>query len=187
MTPDTNLRTFYFQKPWFWLFIICGFFLIVTPVISGETLPDQTEPALINFRLVDTEQYSIDHVSLMKAGEYNKDGQSHQYQNIEFSKESGELHWNPCNDNSCSIVSQPTSGGTTGRDELILEVFEINPSVNVDSCYGDTTCERLKGRTRTISGMIEGFFKTGKTYEISIASLKPGIRESFLVTEVHEN
>jgi hypothetical protein len=32
--------------------------------------------------------------------------------------------------------------------------------------------------------MLEGFFKTGKTYRVMVDSLKPGIGESFQVTEI---
>lgn len=184
MISDAQDNWLTHHQRWTGILLVLGCLLLFFPGVNGESSSVQNEPAVITLKLVDTEQYAIDRVYLMKAGEVYKDGQSRQYQNTEFSRESEEITWNPCNDISCSVVSLPTSGGKTGRDELILELFVTNPAIDVDSCYSDTTCERLKGGTCTISGMLEGFFKTGKTYEISVANLKPGIGESYPVREI---
>lgn len=153
---------------------------------SADVPADLNDSSVIILTFTGTDPYDIERVSLMKAGEMYQDGQSHQIQNTEYNYQSKELVWHPCNDLSCSVLSLPTSGGKTGRDELILEITLVHPGIDADSCYGDTTCERLQGKTRTISGMLEGYFKTGKKYEVSISSLKAGIGESFQVIEIVE-
>lgn len=165
---------------------VFSFLICISCVIPAWTdVPvDTGNSSAIILTFTDTYPYEIERVSLMKSGEIYPDGQSHQMQNAKYHHQSTELVWNPCNNKSCSVVSLPSSGGKTGRDQLILEVTLVHPGVQADSCYGDTTCERLKGKTRTISGMLKGFFKTGNVYEVSVSSLKPGIGESFTVNEV---
>ncbi len=167
--------------------ILSLFFCFLCVIPAWTDVPvDTGNSSVIILTFTDSDPYEIERVSLMKSGEIYPDGQSHQMQNAEFHHQSKELVWNPCNDKSCSVVSLPSSGGKTGRDELILEVTLVHPGIQADSCYGDTTCERLQGKTRTISGMLEGFFKTGKVYEVSVSSLKPGIGESFTVSEIQK-
>jgi len=171
------------NHPFSLILIICGFFLLFFPgVCSGEQV-DAGNQSTIVFRLVDIGDNSIDRVSLMKSGESSKDGMTRQEQNIVFDREANEIVWTPCNDNSCRYLSSSTAGGKTGRDELILKIFQSNPAVDVASCHGDETCERLKGGTAVKSGLIDGYFRTGKIYEVSLASLQPGIGESFQVIE----
>jgi hypothetical protein len=152
--------------------------------ISGVMADNPIGSNVITFRLNDIGDYDIQHVSLFKNGESYKDGFLRQAQNIEYNRDAKELIWTPCNDNFCTVPSNPTAGGTTGRDELILTVTLDDPLVNVDSCWGDTTCEKLKGKTITTSGMINGYFKTGKIYDLSIGSLEPGFRQVFQVREI---
>ncbi len=158
----------------------------ITFLITGAYGDDQTKtstPQVVIFKLIDTDGKNIDHVSLMKVGENYKDGNSRQVLSTQFIRDTQELVWTPCNDNSCTYISLPTSGGTTGRDELVLEVALSDPSIDLTTCYADPTCERLRGGTSTMSGMVDGMFKTGKQYEISISSLKPGVKEGYAVSE----
>jgi len=164
------------------LLIISAVFLLVN--IQGVMAYNPIGTNVITFRLNDIGDYNIQHVSLFKNGESYKDGYLRQAQNIEYNRDTKELIWTPCNDNACTVPSNPTAGGTTGRDELILTVTLEDPLVNVDSCWGDTTCEKLKGKTITTSGMINGYLKTGKTYDLSIGSLEPGFRQTFQIAEV---
>ncbi|NLV27801.1 MAG: hypothetical protein GXY48_11675 [Methanomicrobiales archaeon] len=165
--------------------IIIGILILVfcQPVMASD-MSTSIEPATISFLLTDYGEKDILRVSLMKEGESNKNGMSRQYQNIRFDRESGIVEWTPCNDNSCTITSTKTAGGKTGRDQLILEVTFANPSIDVSSCYGVPTCERLRGGTTVKSGMLEGFFKTGMTYSISLDSLKSGIGEAYISTKL---
>ncbi|HWQ66968.1 MAG TPA: hypothetical protein VN372_08870 [Methanospirillum sp.] len=166
------------------ILLICGCILVSFHGVYADQQSISPDPAVITFKLVDTGENTILRASLMKEGEYSKNGQTRQDQQIQFVRETNEIIWNPCNDNSCSVTSLPTAGGTTGRDELILNVIMQNPSVDLSLCHGDTTCERLRGGIVTKSGMVDGFFYTGKTYTISIAGLQPGINQAFPVTEV---
>jgi hypothetical protein len=164
------------------LFIgICALFMFAC---AGADQPESQIPGVITFQLTGSGDDTILWVSLMKEGDSSKNGMVRQDQNIEFNRESSEIQWNPCNDNSCMIFSSPTAGGTTGRDQLILEITLANPAVDVSSCSGDPTCERLKGRTFTKSGMLDGIFYTGKTYTVALDSLQAGFGEAFKVTEV---
>ena len=164
------------------LLILCGVILSGIPgVLGDETIMPQQ--GLITFQFEDIGDNTINRVSLMKTGEYTKDGRAHQTQNITFNRDTNRIIWNPCNDNDCSYASFPTSGGNNGRDELILEVMLSDSEIDLSSCYGDPTCERLKGGTSTKSGMIDGVFKTGKMYRVYLSSLKPGIGQTFTVTE----
>lgn len=158
-------------------------------ILSGITgvsaaVIDDAQPGLIIFQLVDDNNQKIERVSLMKAGEFSKDGRTHQIQNTSFNQENSQVSWNPCNDNECSYASFPTSGGNNGRDELILEITMSDIAIDTSSCYGDPTCERLKGGTSTKSGIINGIFKTGKVYQVFLSSLKPGVGETFTVSEI---
>lgn len=163
--------------------LICGTILISIIGVYGDH-SETAAPQMITFKLVDDEGKNIERVSLSKAGEYYKDGRAHQAENITFNTDTQEILWNPCNDNACSYISLPTAGGNSGRDELNLEIFAQDPSVDVSSCHNNPTCERLQGGTLTKSGVLDGIFYTGRTYEVSIGSLKPGIGESFSVTQV---
>lgn len=170
----------------FWIqsliFGLISLFLLSSGVYAEIMAPE--EPVTISFQLTDFGDNDILRVSLMKEGENFKDGMARQYQNTEFNRESNTLVWTPCNDNACTMASTPTAGGNSGRDQLILEVTFVNPSVDISSCHSDTVCERLRGGTTVKSGMIEGYFKTGKTYSVSLNSLKAGIGESFTVYEI---
>ena len=150
--------------------------------VSGDQ-PIVPQQGLITFQLVDIGELKVERVSLMKAGEYTKDGRAHQIQNITFNKDTCQIIWNPCNDNDCSYASFPTSGGNNGRDELILDIMVSNAGIDTSSCYGDPTCERLKGGTSTKSGMLDGVFKTGKRYNIHLSSLNPGIGQTFTISD----
>ena len=141
------------------------------------------KPALITFELTDLGENEIIRATIMKKGEYGRDGQVRQYQNTDFIRELNEIRYNPCNDNSCYVSSTPTAGGTYGRDELILEVTMQNPEVDVTSCYSNPVCERIKGGVITKSGMIDGIFYTDRRYVISIGSLRDGFGERFEVYE----
>jgi len=166
------------------LLILIGCFVFqITGVYGDEQSKVQISEVVI-FKLTETDGKSIDHVTLMKYGENYKDGNSRQILNTQFNRDTHELVWTPCNDYSCTYISLPTSGGTTGRDELILEVKLSDSSIDLTTCYADPTCERLRGGTSTISGMVDGIFQTGKMYEISINSLKPGIKEGYTVNEI---
>ena len=164
------------------LAICAGMHCIGTGVSAAEYSSDI--PGAITFQLKDFGDATLLHVSLMKEGESYKNGMVRQIQNFEFIRYTHEIRYTPCNDNSCMVFSVPSAGGTTGRDQLILEVTFENPAVDVSSCLGDPTCERLRGGTFTKSGMLDGIFKTGKTYTVSLGSLKAGIGEAFNVTEV---
>ncbi|MDD1730375.1 MAG: hypothetical protein LUQ50_15075 [Methanospirillum sp.] len=168
----------------FSILILGGCLFLLIPGVYGDDQIISPVSQTVILKLIDTGGKTIDHTSLMKSGENYKDGQSRQVQNTWFNHETHELIWTPCNDNPCSYISLPTAGGKTGRDELILELKVSDPTVDVSSCYSDPTCERLKGGTSTVSGILEGIFYTGRTYEVSINSLKPGIREAFQVTEI---
>jgi hypothetical protein len=159
-------------------------FVLGTAGVSGDEIHTAPGNGTVIFLLTDYGDSSIQYVSLMKSGENSKDGMTRQTQNMKFIRESDAVIWTPCNENACMVASSPTAGGTGGRDELILSLTLQNPHVDVRSCYGDPTCERLKGGTSKKSGMIDGIFYTGRMYEISIASLQPGIRETFEVTEI---
>lgn len=135
----------------------------------------------ITFHLSDIGNDEILRVSLMKEGESSKNGMVRQEQAITFNRERNEISWKPCNGNACMIFSSPAAGGKTGRDQLILTITLKNSSVDVSSCHGDITCERLKGAVYTKSGMIDGILYTGKTYTVSVKSLKAGIGESFRI------
>jgi hypothetical protein len=162
------------------ILIITGLVAFIPGVMADNPIGSN----VITFRLNDIGNYDLQHVSLMKNGESYKDGYGRQIQTIEYNRYLKELIWTPCNNNACTVPSNPTAGGTTGRDELILTLTLEDHSINVDSCWGDPTCEKLKGKTVTISGMINGYFKTGKIYDISIGSLEPGFRQAFDVSEV---
>lgn len=166
------------------ILIIAGCFLCLMTGVYGDEQPGTPVPQVVIFKLTDTGGKNIDHVSLMKFGENYKDGNSRQVLTTQFNRDRQELVWIPCNDNACTYISLPTAGGTTGRDELVLEVALSDPSIDLTTCYADPTCERLRGGTSTVSGMIDGMFKTGKVYEISIDSLKPGIKQTYDVKEV---
>lgn len=168
----------------FSLLLICGCILFTISGVFGDEQNRIHTPQTITLKLGDTGLNNIERVSLMKAGEYYKDGRANQNENIEFNRNTQEITWNPCNDNACSYISLPTAGGNSGRDELVLEVFATDPSIDVSSCHDDPTCERLLGGTLTKSGMLDGIFYTGRTYEVSIGSLKPGIGETFQVKEI---
>ena len=162
--------------------------LIFLPVcvqgVCGGSVADSAASGTIQFTLVDLpENTDVYRVSLKKTGSYYKDGRVSQLQNISFIRSSNGIIWNPCNDNSCSYASFPTSGGNSGPDELILEITLINSAIDVGSCHGDTTCERLKGAISSKSGILDGIFKTGRAYEISVASLQPGIGQQYRVSE----
>ncbi|PWR73891.1 hypothetical protein [Methanospirillum lacunae] len=165
------------------ILIIAGCLLCLVSAAYGDE--QQTPlPQVVVFKLTDTGGKNIDHVSLMKFGENYKDGNSRQVLTTQFDRDRQELVWIPCNDNACTYISLPTAGGTTGRDELVLEVALSDPSIDLTTCYADPTCERLRGGTSTVSGMLDGMFKTGKVYEISIDSVKPGIKQTYDVQEV---
>ncbi|WP_181391208.1 hypothetical protein ACKUB1_00155 [Methanospirillum stamsii] len=151
---------------------------------TAETALAADEPAVIRFVLTDYGDKDILRVNLMKEGESSKNGMVRQNQNIKFDRETDTLVWTPCNDNSCTVPSTSTAGGNSGRDQLILEVTFANPSVDIESCHSDTTCERLKGATTVKSGMLEGYFKTGRTYSVSLDSLIPGIGEAYSIVEL---
>lgn len=184
-----NIQTTYFPRNKsgklriFILFLICGSIYTLIPANMGDR-PDQVNPEVITFKLNDIGNYNILRASLMKNGESYKDGLVRQEQNIVFNRDNNEIIWTPCNDNSCAVPSNPTAGGTTGADQLILTVTLENPPLDVSSCYGDPTCEKLKGKTIVKSGMINGYYKTGKKYALSIGSLEPGFRETFQVEEI---
>ncbi|WP_319580418.1 hypothetical protein [uncultured Methanospirillum sp.] len=165
------------------LLTIIGCIIFQITGVYGDEQAETPIPQVVIFKLTDTDGKNIDHVSLMKLGENYKDGNSRQVLSTQFIRDAQELVWTPCNENSCTYISLPTSGGTTGRDELVLEVVLSDPSIDLTTCYADPTCERLRGGTSTISGMVDGMFKTGKQYEISINSLKPGIKEGYIVSE----
>lgn len=152
-------------------------FVSVIPVLADEV--QQEENTQITFRLTDLGDSPILRVALMKEGESSKNGMVRQLQNIAYNSETSEISWSPCNDNSCAYSSTSTSGGNSGRDQLILEITFQNPAVDVSSCHGDPTCERLKGGVYTKSGMLNGIFYTGKTYLVSVDSLQAGIGEAF--------
>jgi len=166
------------------LLMICGCLLFLISGVYGDDQNGVSAPQITVFKLTDTGEKNIERASLMKYGENYKDGNSRQLLTTQYNRYTQELIWTPCNDNACTYISLPTAGGTTGRDELVLEVVLSDPSVDLSSCYNDPTCERLRGGTSTISGMVDGFFKTGKMYEISVDSLKPGIKETYQVTEI---
>ena len=163
--------------------LFCTFILYSASGVSGDEISETAHPGIITFTLTDLGDTAITSVSLMKAGEYFKDGRTNQDQNLSFNRNTNEISWNPCNDNDCSYASFPTSGGNNGRDELILKISLIDPTVDVSSCRADPTCERLRGATSTKSGMLDGIFKTGRSYELSVASLKAGIGQQYVVTE----
>ena len=166
--------------------LLLGIFSLGIVFLFGMVIADAdtTEDSYITFKMTDTGDDDILRVSLMKEGESSKYGMARQEQNIEFLKESGEIRWNPCNDNACMIFSSPTAGGKTGRDQLILTITLSNPRVDLRSCLGDPTCERLKGGIYTKSGMLDGILYTGKTYIVSVSSLKAGIGEAFEMQEM---
>lgn len=151
-------------------------------IVSADA--DDADNSCITFQLTDTGDDDILRISLMKEGESSKNGMARQEQNVEFIRERNEIRWNPCNDNACMIVSSKTAGGKTGRDQLILTITFSNPKVDVRSCSDDPTCERLKGGTYTKSGMLDGILYTGKTYAVSVSSLKAGIGEAFEMQEM---
>ena len=161
------------------LFSLCIVFL--SGIVSADA--DEIDNSLITFHLTDTGDDTILRVSLMKEGESFKNGMARQEQDIEFIRERNEIRWNPCNDNACMVFSSKSAGGKTGRDQLILTITYSNPKVDVTSCSGDPTCERLKGGTYTKSGMLDGILYTGKTYAVSVSSLKAGIGEAFEMQE----
>lgn len=166
--------------------LIMGIFVLIVfiscPNASANT-PGSEKPAIITFELTDFGENEIIRATIMKKGEYGRDGQVRQYQNTDFIRELNEIRYNPCNDNSCYVSSTPTAGGTYGRDELILEVTMQNPEVDVASCYSNPVCERIKGGVITKSGMIDGIFHTDRRYVISIGSLRDGFGERFEVYE----
>lgn len=162
------------------LFSLCIVFLV--GIVSADI--ESTDDSSITFQLTDIGDDDILRVSLMKEGESSKNGMTRQEQDIEFIRESNEIRWNPCNDNACMIFSSKSAGGKTGRDQLILTITYSNPKVDVTSCFGDPTCERLKGGTYTKSGMLDGILHTGKTYTVSLSSLKAGIGEAFEMQEI---
>jgi hypothetical protein len=166
---------------------IIGIFVIIcftSAQVIGDSNADIQTKGTIILNFVDVhEKYSIERVSLMKKGEYYKDGRVPQYQDISFNRINNQVIWNPCNDNECTCYSFPSSGGNNGRDQLVLEFFLINHNVDTSSCSGNPTCKRLRGGTRTISGLINGIFSTGKTYDISVSGIQPGVGESFKVSE----
>lgn len=154
------------------------------PGVFGADNSNIPGSGTINLKLVDVSDYStINRVSLMRTGEYSRDGRVHQYQNISYNRNTNEIIWTPCNNNDCSYASFPTSGGNNGRDELILEIILDNPTIDTRSCYGNPVCEHLKGGTSTKSGLLNGILKTGNSYEISVNSLKSGIGQQFMITE----
>jgi hypothetical protein len=164
--------------------IFCLLMIFFIPAVSGENKYADSLPGIVQFALTDLpEKTDILKVTLMKAGSDSKDGRVRQIQNATFVRDSGRILWNPCNDNTCSYSSFPTSDGNNGPGELLLELSLINPGIDTGSCYGDQTCERLKGAISTKSGLIDGVFKTGKLYGISVSSLQPGIGGQFQVRE----
>ena len=168
----------------FILFLFIGVIISLTPGVFGEVYPNIPDSGTIKFTLTDIGDSSkISRVALMKMGDYTREGRLHQYENISFNKNTSEILWTPCNNNDCSYASFPTAGGNNGPAELILELHMINPAVDIRSCYGDPTCEHLRGGTSTKSGMLVGVYKTGKAYDISVSSLKSGIGQQYLVSE----
>jgi hypothetical protein len=176
----TKIKRRLYQSLLLGLFLFCVVFLCA--VVNADT--HGTDNSYITFHLTDLGDENILHVSLMKEGESSKDGMVRQEQNIEFIRDRNEIRWNPCNDNACTIFSSKTAGGKTGRDQLILTITFSNPKVDVTSCSGDPTCERLKGGTYTKSGMLDGILYTGKTYAVSVSSLKAGIGGAFEMQEM---
>lgn len=164
--------------------VLCAIIICSCNPVCGDSLTGSNQPGIIRFHLLYDTDTIIEQVSLMKSGEYTKDGRSHQYQNATYLRDSHIILWNPCNDYDCMYSSFPTSGGNSGRDELLLTITSRNPGVDTTSCYGDETCKRLKGAVTTMSGVLNGVFHTGRTYEVYMSSLKPGIGEAFSVREV---
>jgi len=167
--------------------LLCAFISSCFFLFSGTGIADSNSnerAGAIAFHLTDVGNDEILRVSLMKEGESSKNGMVRQEQAITFNRERNEISWIPCNGNACMIFSSPAAGGNTGRDQLILTITLKNPSVDVSSCHGDTTCERLKGAVYTKSGMIDGILYTGKTYTVSGGSLNAGTGESFHISEM---
>ncbi|HOJ97042.1 MAG TPA: hypothetical protein PK024_09440 [Methanospirillum sp.] len=158
------------------------FFLIFCTGFADKNTDDRD--GAITFHLTDIGNDEILKVSLMKEGESSKNGMVRQEQAITFLQERNDIIWSPCNGNSCMFFSSSTAGGKTGRDQLILTITMRNRSVDVSSCHGDSTCERLKGAIYTKSGMIDGILYTGRTYTVSVGSLRAGIGESFTISEI---
>ncbi|ABD40088.1 hypothetical protein Mhun_0318 [Methanospirillum hungatei JF-1] len=177
----TNIERGFYQR-----ILLLGMFLLSIVFLCGTVTADthDADNSVITFHLTDLGDDDILRVSLMKEGESSKNGMVRQEQNIEFIRDRNEIRWNPCNDNECMIFSSKTAGGKTGRDQLILTITFSNPKVDVTSCSGDPTCERLKGGTYTKSGMLDGILYTGKTYAVSASSLKAGVGEAFEMQEM---
>jgi hypothetical protein len=152
--------------------------------VWGDSITGDSPQGIIRFHLIHQDDANIEQVSLMKSGEFTRDGRAHQLENVTYLRDSEIILWNPCNEYDCVYSSFPTSGGNSGRDELILTITTRNPGVDTSSCFGDETCKRLKGEVNTISGVLNGSFHTGRDYEVYLSSLKPGVGESFTVREV---
>jgi len=170
------------MKRWLISFLILLMFYLILPGSSATSDSDFSQNGSIIFRLFD-EDNSIIYASLSKVGRSDVDGRSEQSQHIAFNIVNQEIIWTPCNDYACTISSFPSSGGTTGPLQLMMTIVSVNPDIDTSSCYGDSVCERLKGATITKSGLLQGIFSTGKTYDIYISSLNPGIREPFVVKQ----
>lgn len=184
ITPDPCIQSGKFSTRLIFLIMCISSCLMVWTGVLAETNDGEQNPQVITFQLTDFGDDDILRVSLMKEGESSKNGMVRQVQNIQLNRETNSIEWNPCNDNACMVASLPTAGGTTGRDQLILELTFQNPAVDTSSCHGNPTCERLKGGTYTKSGMLDGMFYTGKVYAVSVQSLKAGIGEAFTITQV---
>lgn len=164
--------------------MVCILFMCTIHPVWGESITGDSPQGIIRFHLIHQDDYTIEQVSLMKSGEFTRDGRAHQLENVTYLRDSEIILWNPCNEYDCVYSSFPTSGGNSGRDELILTITTRNPGMDTSSCYGDETCKRLKGEFNTISGILNGAFHTGRAYEVYLSSLKPGVGESFTVREV---
>lgn len=153
-------------------------------LVAGSGVPVQTSEhtSFITFVLADLGDYQVEQISLMKKGRIGQDGYTREEQMVEFLRRSDTILWNPCDGTECAVSSFSGSGGTGGRDQLILNLVVSRSDQNADSWCRETACERLEGRQMTISGMLEGIFHTGRTYTVSVSGLKPGIGESFPVT-----
>lgn len=165
--------------------LISLLFIVLMPGVIGEKNYVGPTPGIVQFTLTNLPEGSeVLRTSLMKVGSNSKDGRAHQILNTSFIRSMNTILWTPCDENSCSYASFPTSGGNNGPDELILEIILKNAGIDTQSCYGDTTCERLKGAISTKSGILDGIFKTGRSYEISVSSQGSGIGKTFKVNEL---